>query len=94
MEEQTVETPIYLLRDDLIGPRAQFLWIYLKAYEGDPRRLTQEHLCAAIGVGKDGRDLREAVSQLERQGWLRVDRKYHPHRYEVGKRETEETTLW
>lgn len=93
MEEKTVDTPVYLLRNNLIGPRAQFLWIYLKAYDGDARRLTQSHLCAAIGAGTDGRDLREAVRQLERQGWLRVNRRVHPHRYELLKNETEET-LW
>lgn len=93
MEEQTVETPVYLLREDEIGPRAQFLWIYLKAHEGRDR-FTQEHLCRAIGVGTDGRDLRRAISQLENHGWLRVDRRFHPHRYEVIKKDTEETTLW
>lgn len=93
MTAHTVETPVYLLNETSIGPRAQFLWIYLKAHEGRDR-FTQEHLAKAIGVGKDRSDLRTAVGQLENHRWLRVDRSVKPHRYELLKNDTEENTLW
>lgn len=93
MTADTVETPISLLNETYIGPRAQFLWIYLKAHEGRDR-FTQEHLCGAIGLGTNGQDFREAVRQLEKHGWLHVDRSVKPHRYEVLKNNTEESTLW
>jgi hypothetical protein len=93
MEDETVEAPIALLAENYVGPRAQFLWIYLKAHEGRDR-FTQEHLCGAIGLGVNGEELRAAVGQLERHGWLRVNRSVRPHRYDLLKKETEETTLW
>lgn len=93
MTAHTVETPVALLNETYIGPRAQFLWIYLKAHAARDR-FTQEHLCGAIGLGTNGQDFREAVSQLERNGWLRVNRSVKPHRYEVLMNDTEESTLW
>ncbi|MFH8716235.1 hypothetical protein [Streptomyces zaomyceticus] len=93
MTDQTIETPIELLRENEMSPRAQFLWIYLSAHPEQSRH-TQEHLCGAIGIGNNGQQFNKYVAQLEANGWLRVNRSVKPHRYELLRKNTEENTLW
>lgn len=81
---QIVEAPVLLLRDDMLSAKAKFLWLYLKSHAGEDGkavRLNQPHLCKVIGSGVNAKDLRDAVRNLEDQGWLSVDRSRKPHAY-------------
>lgn len=68
-------------RQRRINARANLLWMYLKSFEGDGKRHTQDELCEALGLGLNRRDLREAVAELEGRGWLTVHRSHKPHTY-------------
>jgi len=50
-ENQFVEAPAPLLRDDMLSAKAKFLWLYLKSHAGEDGkviRLNQPHLCKVI----------------------------------------------
>lgn len=68
-------------RQSRVTARANLLWMYLKSFEGDGKRHTQDELCEALGLGLNRQDLKEAVFELEDRGWLVVDRSHKPHRY-------------
>lgn len=80
MEEQT--EVIELRRETRVNARANMLWLYLNSQdEEEGIRFTQSELCEALGLGLNRRDLREAVTALEDQGKLLVNRNQKPHRY-------------
>lgn len=74
-------------RQRRINARANLLWMYLKSFEGDGRRHTQNELCEVLGLGADGRHLREAVAEIEHRGWVAVDRNRKPHTYTLNQGE-------
>ncbi|MEV7885894.1 hypothetical protein ACWD3I_03980 [Streptomyces sp. NPDC002817] len=80
MEEQT--EVIELRREARVSARANMLWLYLNSQdEEEGLRFTQDELCEALGWGMDRKHLREAVTALENQGRLLVDRNHKPYRY-------------
>jgi hypothetical protein len=73
---------IELRREARVKARANMLWLYLVSLPDEEElRLSQTALCEALGLGIDGRNLREAVAQLEDRGLIAVDRSHKPNRY-------------